>query len=255
MVLILCSVVLFRTFIVEIYVVPSQSMAPTLIAGDFILVTKFSYVLRSPEFLPFSDIPIRYFAFPGIKPMRRGDVVVFRSPNIPSSDSRNFGYAYVKRCIGLAKDTVRFGRGRVLLNEVIVDTSMYGLFVWDSSDDTIQYRILAKGDTIKLSHELQQNWSSIVERDGHNIRTDSLNEYRIDGVSSRNYVVEQNYSFMLGDNRLMSSDSRKWGCVPESKIIGQAEIIVWSWSPDIPIADFFTKVRSIRWNRIGKVIE
>lgn len=73
--------------------------------------------------------------------------------------------------------------------------------------------------------------------------------------SQMKYEVSQDFFFMVGDNHIGSNDSRHWGPVPESHLIGKAILILWSWSPDIPLTDFWNKLRSIRWDRIGKIIE
>lgn len=254
-VLAVCGSVLFKSFVVEIYLVPSQSMEPNLMPGDYLLVTKFSYFLRTPFYLPLSNIPISSISFPGFKSVYRNDVVVFRSPNIDQHDLRNFGYAYVKRCVALPGDTVGEKGGRFSVNADIIDSSGIGLFIYDDTSVNARYRIPARGDTLCLDRSDSKVTLRVIQHDGHRVETDSLSRILIDGVLLTRYIVEQNYYFMMGDNRLMSSDSRKWGCVPESNIIGQAVMVVWSWSPDISITDFFDKVRSIRWSRIGKTIE
>jgi signal peptidase I len=77
----------------------------------------------------------------------------------------------------------------------------------------------------------------------------------IDGKENNQYTVERNYYFMMGDNRDNSLDSRFWGFVPRENIIGKALITFWSWDSNIPFSDFGRLVGSIRWNRIGKLIE
>jgi len=249
-----CSV-LFKSLVVEIYFVPSQSMEHTLLAGDYVLVTKFSYFLRTPEFLPLTNIPIPSIVFRGLKQVARNDIVVFRSPNIAPKDPRHFGYSYIKRCVAFSRDTVRQADGRFFVNESPIDSSDLDRFSRNTRLYSYPYRIPARGDTIYLNDSELDAELEIIKREGHRVESDSLSRILIDEVLSTRYIVKQNYYFMMGDNRLMSSDSRKWGCVPESNIIGQAVMVVWSWSPDISITDFFDKVRSIRWNRIGKTIE
>jgi len=76
----------------------------------------------------------------------------------------------------------------------------------------------------------------------------------IEGKPVKSYTLKEDYYFMMGDNRDDSLDSRFWGFVPRSKIIGEAFLIYWSWDPSIPFSDFFQLLGSVRLGRIAKIV-
>lgn len=173
-VLVVCCSAFFKAVVVEIYLVPSQSMEPTLMHGDYILVTKFSYFLRTPFYFPLSNIPIPSISFSGFKSVFRNDIVVFRSPNIDQHDLRNFGYAYVKRCVALPGDTIGEKDGRFSVNADIIDSSGIGLFIYNDTSVIARYRIPAKGDTLCLNGDDAKIAKLIIQRDGYIVETDSF---------------------------------------------------------------------------------
>ncbi|RPH99171.1 MAG: signal peptidase I, partial [Calditrichaeota bacterium] len=88
------AALVLRIFIVQAFRIPTGSMKDTLLVGDFLLVNKFVFGVRTPDHLPLLPIKIPHFRFPAIRRPRRGDVLVFKFPNDTSID-------YIKRCIGL----------------------------------------------------------------------------------------------------------------------------------------------------------
>ncbi len=107
--------------------------------------------------------------------------------------------------------------------------------------------------SLQLDGTTIARWRTFIEREGHTCEF-SGSSLRVDGKSVTDYAVERNYYFMMGDNRENSLDSRFWGFVPEQSIIGKALIAYWSWDPNIPFYDLFSKMSSIKWNRIGILV-
>jgi signal peptidase I len=112
-----------------------------------------------------------------------------------------------------------------------------------------------KGDVVTLSRDNYYHWDTFIKREGHNIELRTDGSVFIDGKPSNSYTVENNYYFMMGDNRDNSLDSRFWGFVRREAIVGKAWFIYFSWDSEIPFGDFGKLIGSINWNRIGKPIE
>lgn len=183
-------VLVLRSFIIEPFRIPSDSMVPTLRDGDFILVNKFSYGLR---------LPVIHSKFVPLGLPERGDVAVFRYPENPKQD-------YIKRIVGLPGDVVGYHNKRIYVNGKAVGMQPLGVF---------EERGLYEG------YEL---WSEqLGEHDHQLLRAPNINR---GGGEWR--VPEGNY-FAIGDNRDNSKDSRYWGFVPERNLVGKAFFIWMNW--------------------------
>lgn len=200
-------VFLIRSFWVEPFKIPSGSMKPTLLVGDFILVNKYTYGIR---------IPVINKKVIDINPVARGDVVVFRYPADPSVD-------YIKRVVGLPGDKVVYRGKRLTVNGQVVDTQPAGFY----TDPELNYLRLPTSTEMLGNHKHQ---IMIVPAqppvDLASVRQFAHREnceYNDDGFSCT--VPADNY-FMMGDNRDQSSDSRYWGFVPDDHIKGRA-FLVW----------------------------
>ena len=190
---ILLFVLVFRSFIIEPYRIPSGSMIPTLVVGDFILVKKYEYGIR----LPVSN----YKIIDNSKPVH-GDVIVFQYPQ----DKR---INYIKRVIALPGDHVEY------LNKVVyVNGEKYMQF--NASDSLISAEDL--GDSIIVNEN-----NNLVK---YNIMKNN------DRGQDFSYTVPDSTYFVLGDNRDNSNDSRYWGPVPEENLIGKAFFIWMYWNTD-----------------------
>ena len=189
-------VLLLRSFLVEPFRIPSGSMMPTLLIGDFILVNKFSYGVRLPV------INTKVFE---LESPKRGDIVVFRYPKNPSVD-------YIKRVIGLPGDKIAYYNKKVYVN----DKPMMQV-----SLET--YQGLGQGESMTGAMHLTENLApvehSILIRKG---------QPSIESV----YVVPKGHYFVMGDNRDNSNDSRYWGTVPEANLVGKAFFIWMNWDLD-----------------------
>jgi signal peptidase I len=198
-------VFLLRSFVVEPFRIPSGSMLPTLQAGDFILVNKFSYGIR----LPIIDKKIIAVGSP-----KRGDVLVFRYPVDPSVD-------YIKRVVGLPGDEIIYRDKQLYVNGTIVPRSPDGGYFEPSQNSyVVQYKEKLGDVEHKMlveerrSKELLPIW-----------RFPEIEncQYFFNGV--RCFVPQGQY-FTMGDNRDNSLDSRYWGFVPDGNIVGKA-FFVW----------------------------
>jgi signal peptidase I len=190
---VILAVLVLRSFVVEPFRIPSGSMMPTLLAGDFILVNKFAYGVR----LPVIDTKI----IPVGKP-ERGDVLVFRYPKNPSID-------YIKRVVGLPGDKVSYYNKQLFINgEPATQT---GLGTYDG---------VGAGVSMAGAQMRSENLAGVV----HNILIDEQK-----GTLEGEFQVPEGRYFVMGDNRDNSNDSRYWGVVPEENLVGKAFLIWMNW--------------------------
>lgn len=218
--------ILIRTFAYEPFRIPSGSMIPTLLVGDYLFVSKFSYGYSKFSF-PFAMVPLKdrlFFTQP-----RRGDVVVFKEPNDTSVD-------YIKRVIGLPGDTVQMKAGRLYINGEIVPRQRIADYIETEPTGSVsrftQYMETLPGG---VSHP-------ILEMHGDTYYLDDTDEF---------YVPEGFY-FMMGDNRDNSLDSRtrSLGYVPQQNLVGRAEFLFFSKDEATPWWAVWNWPSAIRWNRI-----
>jgi len=198
-------VFLLRSFLVEPFKIPSGSMIPTLLIGDFILVNKYTYGIR---------LPVLNLKIVDVNSPKRGDVMVFRYPVDPSLD-------YIKRVVGLPGDRIEYRDKRLRINGELVPVRPLGDY---ESRDRLQFfpRYLEIfGDT---GHEI------ILEREaagatgrGADFGLSGNCDYNSGGLVC---TVPPGHYFMMGDNRDNSSDSRVWGFVPDANIVGKA-FFIW----------------------------
>ena len=198
-------VFILRSFVVEPFKIPSGSMIPTLLIGDYILVNKFSYGIR----LPIVDKKIIPVSNP--KP---GDVMVFRYPNDPKLD-------YIKRVIGVGGDKIEYKNKRLTINGKQLPIENAGKFYE-------QVRLLY---TPQFKETLNGKTHFILnDEDAPPYVTGAQDfEFRENcsyDVSGFKCVVPQDHYFMMGDNRDNSSDSRIWGFVSDKQVVGKA-FLVW----------------------------
>lgn len=192
---ILLFVFVLRSFLVEPYRIPSGSMKPTLLIGDFIVVNKFTYGIR----LPVINKKIIEFNEPD-----RGDVMVFRFPPDPSVN-------FIKRVIGLPGDKIVYQNKKLFINGELVPTELLDTEIHTTPNGD-QYRMQLLTEQLPdISHEIYQHVTPGKE------------------VS---LIVPPGHYFVLGDNRDESDDSRFWGFVPEENIIGKAFGLWMSWDSE-----------------------
>ncbi len=213
-----------RTFAYEPFNIPSGSMIPTLLVGDYLFVSKFSYGY-SKHSLPFSlpIIPGRVFE----SEPDRGDVVVFKLPADTSQD-------YIKRVIGLPGDTVQVTDGRLYINNKQIER------------ERIEDYILTDGSG--RSAAVPQYIETLPNGKVHRI----LELFGDQGPSDNTeaFTVPEGHYFMMGDNRDNSADSRafpaRFRFVPIENLVGRAEFLFYSKDSSQPVYDF----GSIRYDRL-----
>lgn len=225
--LILAAII--RTVFVQPFTIPSGSMMPTLLVGDYIFVNKFAYGY-SKYSLPFSPDLFEGRIF-GSEP-KRGDVVVFRFPPNPSVD-------YIKRCIGLPGDHIQMKDGVLYVNGKAIPKQPDGKFNSDYARDPRQ--------NIPVFKETLPNGKSYDTLDEI---PDSL------GDNTREFIVPPGHYFMMGDNRDNSADSRfDVGFVPAENLVGRASVVFFSLDHGTSFAEFWKWPFNMRWDRIFKSVD
>jgi signal peptidase I len=275
--LVYAAVVAFiiKIFLFEAYRIPTGSMENTLLVGDFLLVTKFTYGATTPRNVPFTDIRLPYWKLPGFKDPERGDIIVFDFPGDKDELESKEVVNYIKRCVGLPGDTIQVIDKKLYVNGVVfpdppgvqfsrqklepnnINFRIYPKGAPWNEDFYGPIRIPKKGDKIKIDEKNFDQWRMFALKEGHKIQLNPGSVITSDGAPLPNneYTVERNYLFMMGDNRNNSLDSRYWGFMPEQNIVGQAFMIYWSWDANIPFTKFFDLLGSIRWERIFHLIK
>jgi len=271
------------TFFVQNTRIPTGSMEGTILVGDFVLVNKFIYGSSSPRYIPFTEIQLPYFQLPAFRNPRPKDIVVFEYPGDqdelyageskrPGSIER--GTNYVKRLIGMPGDKVEIKNKVVFVNgkeffrpphiqylSPVPEKEGYGdprVFPSDrqwNADNYGPIRIPKKGDVITLNASNINEWAMIIDREyGKRVVEVRDSVITIEGRPVKNYTLQKDYYFMMGDNRDDSMDSRYWGFVPRDNIVGEAFITLFSWDRDIPFTEFFKLIGSIRLERVLKLL-
>ena len=222
-----------RTFVVEPFRIPSESMLPTLLIGDHLFVNKFAYGAR---------IPFTEFRLPGLREPSRGDVVVFTVARDPRDPSRicpadrcpDFPTEeFVKRIVGLPGETVEIQPdGTVRIDGRPLENHVLGRTFEDTHGTPLVLREEANGRCVY----------------------ETLDDKRMQGGTRRIRIEEGRY-LMMGDNRDHSNDSRIWGTVRATEFKGPALVLYWSWSYNGGWLDLLNPLTwwsaEKRWDRVG----
>jgi len=214
-------VLILRSFLFEPFRIPSGSMMPTLLVGDFILVNKFSYGIR---------LPVLNKKIIDVGEPQRGDPVVFRYPIKPSVD-------YIKRVVAVPGDTIYYQNKTLYINGEAMPQTPVGQYSGSGSSE--RYNGVSK-----IMENLDGTEHAIL-----------INPRAPDfpmGCQQLLYgpiTVPKGHYFVMGDNRDNSNDSRCWGLVPEENLVGKAFGVWMNWDSEL------NAFPPIAWERIGKGIK
>jgi signal peptidase I len=234
------AVLLLRAFVFEPFRIPSDSMMPTLLDGDFIVVDKFAYGLR----LPVTNTKILDTGSP-----KRGDVVVFRYPLDPSEN-------YIKRVVGLPGDHVTVRDDRLIINGQVIPFKVTGTYTdgcYINMQLAVEHLGLHTHQALLCPVPLQ-----VTPYPLPGCKRSDARGYVCGGTPPPGAmpliepevvtkVVPPGEYLMVGDNRDNSDDGRVWGFVPDANLVGKATYIWFDWDPQ--------RSGGPLWSRIGKKIQ
>jgi signal peptidase I len=232
-------VLALRSFVFEPFRIPSDSMMPTLLDGDFIIVNKFTYGLRLPvvntEVVPMGE-------------PQRGDVVVFRFPKDPSMN-------YIKRLAGMPGDRVAIRNDQLLVNGEqvpIVDRGIYGDGCYEgmrlAAEKLGAHEHLIMYCSTPGEIQVDKLPSCNRDQDRSYVCTDSqLSGFPDKSDTNEDILVPPGHYLMIGDNRDNSQDGRWFGVVPRDHLVGKATRIWFNWD--------LQRSGGPIWGRIGDAIE
>lgn len=235
---VIAAVLVLRSFLFEPFQIPSGSMMPTLLVGDFILVQKFAYGVKEP----LNNRTLLETGHP-----KRGDVVVFKYPEEPTVD-------YIKRVVGLPGDRIIYRNKQLFIQPACAGSQDCPAIA------KVEQTFLNSGDFIQGGVPLERYQEQLGNVSHRILKNPQQPDYvpmyfHQPGNEADEWVVPEGHYFAMGDNRDNSKDSRFWGFVPERNLVGKAVFIWISFEferdPGSPIPAWIPT--GVRFNRIGGI--
>ncbi|MBP8126158.1 MAG: signal peptidase I [Aeromonadaceae bacterium] len=235
---VIAAVLVLRSFLFEPFQIPSGSMMPTLLVGDFILVQKFAYGVKEP----LNNSTLLETGHP-----KRGDVVVFKYPEEPTVD-------YIKRVVGLPGDRIIYRNKQLFIQPACAGSQDCPAIA------KVEQTFLSSGDFIQGGVPLERYQEQLGNVSHRILKNPQQPDYvpmyfHQPGNEADEWVVPEGHYFAMGDNRDNSKDSRFWGFVPERNLVGKAVFIWISFEferdPGSPIPGWIPT--GVRFNRIGGI--
>ena len=219
----------FRSLLFEPFNIPSGSMIPTLLVGDYLFVSKYSYGYSRYSF-PFGVAPFDGRIFE--KPPKRGDVAVFRQP-------QNESVAFIKRIVGLPGDRMQVVNGVLRINDIAVNRNRKGFTNASDGYNVIRFAV--------YEETLPNGKSYLIQERSDDDLLDNTNVF----------LVPEGHYFTMGDNRDNSRDSRTTsvGMVPAENLIGRAERLFFSHNNSANLWEVWNWPVAIRYGRLGDGIK
>jgi len=216
----------FRSLLFEPFNIPSGSMIPTLLVGDYLFVSKYSYGYSRYSF-PFGMAPFDGRVFETSP--ERGEVAVFRQP-------QNESVAFIKRIVGLPGDRIQVTDGSLRINDVAINRVRKGFATASDGYNVIRFAVYQETLPNGKSYLIQERSDDDDLLDNTNV-----------------FLVPEGHYFMMGDNRDNSRDSRTTsvGMVPAENLIGRAERLFFSHNSSAHLWEIWKWPFAIRYGRLG----
>ncbi|MFY8272968.1 signal peptidase I [Pseudoalteromonas sp. SSDWG2] len=237
-------ITVFRSFLFEPFQIPSGSMMPTLLVGDFILVQKYSYGIKDPVWrteLVATGQP------------ERGDIAVFKFPPNPKLD-------FIKRVIGMPGDHIVYRNKQLYIKPNCAEGESQQGSLQCGEYNKIALDIINRDEFTQGGYPLVRLEEHLAGVQHDILINPTLPEfkskyYRQDGTKIDEWVVPQGHYFMMGDNRDNSEDGRAWGFVPEANLVGKAVFIWMSFEFENTPEDFLPSwvPTGVRFERLGNI--
>lgn len=264
-----------RVYVVDQFAIPTHSMQPTLLPGDYVIVNKLIAGARIYDRLDFKDGDrLECHRTKGLREVKHNDIVIFNFPinRLKNRIEFKINYVYAKRCIGLPGDTVEIRNGffrnnhhdgilgvpteQCRLSEtpdsLIADNVIHAFpfddrhYGWTIKEFGPLY-VPAKGETVSLDSVNFRLYHLVIEYEtGQMLRLDARKQLTLGGTPMDRYTFQENYYFFCGDHVLDSNDSRYWGFVPEDFIVGVVSRVTYSRDK---------RTGQFRWDRLWKRVD